>query len=154
MIGREVATKCRELIRSALFKRLYAYTANAARRLGLIKDKLGPRQRAWLNALRSGKYKQCKHYLNNANGFCCLGVLTDLASKDGVEVARRADGTIDGDVLSFEVKKWSGMAFINGESQNDKLPILTNLNDRDGCTFYQIADVIESHPEAYFIERK
>jgi hypothetical protein len=29
----------------------------------------------WLNALRSGEYKQGKGYLFDGTGFCCLGVL-------------------------------------------------------------------------------
>lgn len=40
----------------------------------------------WIKALRSGKYKQGKGYLRtNKNEFCCLGVLCDLAAKDGGE---------------------------------------------------------------------
>jgi hypothetical protein len=37
----------------------------------------------WIKALRSGKYKQTIGSLRNSKGFCCLGVLCDLASKDG-----------------------------------------------------------------------
>jgi hypothetical protein len=45
----------------------------------------------WLDALRSGEYKQAKEMLAKVNpeteeveGFCCLGVLCDLAVKEGV----------------------------------------------------------------------
>ena len=34
--------------------------------------------RKWVEALRSGKYKQGKISLQNANGFCCLGVACDI----------------------------------------------------------------------------
>ena len=37
----------------------------------------------WVKALRSGEYKQTKDSLKNRGGFCCLGVLCDLAAKDG-----------------------------------------------------------------------
>lgn len=37
----------------------------------------------WIAALRSGKYKQTKAALRDSKGFCCLGVLCDLAAKDG-----------------------------------------------------------------------
>lgn len=37
----------------------------------------------WLTALRSGKYQQTQHRLKRDNSFCCLGVLCDLAVKDG-----------------------------------------------------------------------
>ena len=36
----------------------------------------------WVAALRSGEYKQTRGYLSNSNGFCCLGVLCDLHSKE------------------------------------------------------------------------
>lgn len=32
----------------------------------------------WLEALRSGKYKQGQTFLRQANRYCCLGVLCDL----------------------------------------------------------------------------
>lgn len=32
----------------------------------------------WCEALRSGKYQQGRRHLNNANMFCCLGVLIDI----------------------------------------------------------------------------
>lgn len=38
----------------------------------------------WLTALRSGEYKQGTGALRNGNAFCCLGVLCDLAAKQGV----------------------------------------------------------------------
>jgi len=31
----------------------------------------------WVAELRSGKYKQTKHYLRTQNGYCCLGVACD-----------------------------------------------------------------------------
>ena len=43
----------------------------------------------WLTALRSGEYQQGKGYLkldypNGSVGYCCLGVLTNIASQLGV----------------------------------------------------------------------
>ena len=35
-------------------------------------------KRKWLEALRSGKYKQGNTFLNRNNKFCCLGVLADI----------------------------------------------------------------------------
>lgn len=37
----------------------------------------------WIAKLRSGEYLQAKNRLTNRVGFCCLGVVCDLASKDG-----------------------------------------------------------------------
>lgn len=41
----------------------------------------------WIKALRSGDYEQTDGQLKNeySNSFCCLGVLCDLAAKDGGE---------------------------------------------------------------------
>jgi hypothetical protein len=36
----------------------------------------------WLEALRSGQYKQTKYSLKNEKGFCCLGVLCDIYSQE------------------------------------------------------------------------
>lgn len=44
--------------------------------------------RRWIAALRSGKYKQGRHYLRSkTDHFCCLGVLCDLYYPDGWEDA-------------------------------------------------------------------
>jgi hypothetical protein len=40
-----------------------------------IKDK-------WVAALRSGEYSQTSSYLHDGKGFCCLGVLTDIYTKE------------------------------------------------------------------------
>jgi predicted nucleotidyltransferase len=36
----------------------------------------------WINALRSGEYKQGKGCLYNGESFCCLGVLFDIMTKE------------------------------------------------------------------------
>lgn len=38
----------------------------------------------WVAALRSGEYKQATGRLRTPEGWCCLGVLTDLAIKKGL----------------------------------------------------------------------
>lgn len=40
-------------------------------------------RRAWVKALRSGKYKQAVGSLQNDEGFCCLGVACDVYLKSG-----------------------------------------------------------------------
>lgn len=32
----------------------------------------------WIDALRSGEYRQCSHALRKEDSYCCLGVLADL----------------------------------------------------------------------------
>lgn len=38
----------------------------------------------WISALRSGEYPQAKDALKTPSGYCCLGVLCELAVADGV----------------------------------------------------------------------
>lgn len=52
----------------------------------------------WLGALRSGEYAQTRRTLRDGTDegsdyFCCLGVLCDLAVKEGVLPEPRKDGT-------------------------------------------------------------
>lgn len=42
-------------------------------------------KKKWIDALRSGEYKQGKSFLQKHNLFCCLGVLCDLHSKENDE---------------------------------------------------------------------
>lgn len=34
-------------------------------------------KKAWIKALRSGEYKQCRNKLKDGESYCCLGVLND-----------------------------------------------------------------------------
>lgn len=38
----------------------------------------------WTEALRSGEYEQARGYLRTDNGYCCLGVLCEVAVKNKV----------------------------------------------------------------------
>ena len=40
-------------------------------------------KRKWIKALRSGKYRQIKDALEYKGGYCCLGVLRDVAKTGG-----------------------------------------------------------------------
>lgn len=47
---------------------------------------------AWLTALRSGDYDQTTEYLNRVSGgFCCLGVLCDLAERANIVTSSVVD---------------------------------------------------------------
>lgn len=107
----------------------------------------------WTAALRSGEYKQGYGTLSRDNEFCCLGVLCDLAVKEGVTELTNWE-TIDGAlvydqetaVLPFSVRKWaeidqaqgvfSGAEQINGAA-------LSELNDSGKFSFNKIADLID-----------
>lgn len=100
----------------------------------------------WLEALRSGKYKQGTGALRYGDAFCCLGVLCDV-SKQGTWLpidnvydpdAYRfvtPDGSDARGVLSLPMKEWSSL----GHELSHKL---ISMNDA-GHSFAEIADVIE-----------
>jgi hypothetical protein len=115
----------------------------------------------WTAALRSGEYPQTTGALNRARayeeapaGFCCLGVLCELAAEDGVVKHRTyseiltgytADGMdyIETSILPDAVREWAGLDSRYGlEIDREKDVTLTTLND-DGKSFAQIADLIE-----------
>lgn len=117
----------------------------------------------WVAALRSGEYKQGKGFLNiNDNEFCCLGVLCELAVKEGVIPPATFIGKescikkygMDGSfvditgVLPRIVKEWAGMHSTNGafrtNSTDLKFTSLATLND-EGWSFQKISNLIEEN---------
>lgn len=103
-------------------------------------------KQAWVEALRSGKYKQGRHSLREGNCYCCLGVLTDLyAKKHNLKWEGRGPGRSQRcflgclATLPMAVVEWAGTASDN-PSVADKQ--LTTLND-EGVSFEDIADLIE-----------
>lgn len=108
----------------------------------------------WMKALRSGKYRQGKNYLANAKGeYCCLGVLCDLAEKEGVVTSTKNRRPVYeviqyGEEIYFlpeKVMEWAGIKHQCGEYSTGHQH-LAGHND-NGNTFKQIADIIEAHVE-------
>lgn len=107
----------------------------------------------WLDALRSGQYEQTRGNLRNKQGFCCLGVLCDLYSKEtqtewgnesldfrGVKAFLGEYATLPGEVM-----KWAGLEESNPTFKVDEFSChvsLACLNDY-GDDFEKIAKVIE-----------
>lgn len=112
----------------------------------------------WLAALRSGEYQQGKGSLRGKNNeFCCLGVLCDIAVKNGViPEPRLVKGSTvyqyGGIGELFEtlhlpktVQEWAELPNSNPRVESKTLfrgGTLAYLNDQ-GATFEQIADLIE-----------
>lgn len=112
----------------------------------------------WICALRSGEYVQGAHRLQSASGlFCCLGVLTDMAIKEGIgrwDYSRyhptfiADDGQEDTNFLPAAVAEWAGVqsaAGRYGESEHSE-DYLATRNDM-GMSFEAIADLIDAHRE-------
>jgi hypothetical protein len=99
----------------------------------------------WLDALRSGNYHQTQGRLRDTEGFCCLGVLCDLYTKekglnwDEYPVENGYRLYDESCTLPEQVMNWSGL-----EETNPTLieADLARLND-DGFGFSDIADLIE-----------
>jgi hypothetical protein len=125
----------------------------------------------WVNALRSGDYEQGQGALRNLDGqYCCLGVLCDLYDKHRMEdFGAESSWTVDTvslneyisvldssevGVPANEVVDWAGLPDNNpevlvdlkdevgGEAYQCELPI-AELNDDQGLTFNELADIIE-----------
>lgn len=124
-----------------------------------VKDK-------WVAALLGGEYKQTRGYLRTSEGFCCLGVLCDLASKEGVGHWGEEGEEIDSDIettnstakhfvsridrrdstawtLPNAVRIWAGMLSHTGDIFDTDL---AKEND-SGRTFEDLACVIEGNWE-------
>lgn len=81
----------------------------------------------WVEALRSGEYKQCKGTLFDGVAYCCLGVLCKVAGRDG------------------DWRAWSFQPFLQGAHglTRAQAEACADLNDGDGKTFAEIAEYIE-----------
>ena len=105
----------------------------------------------WVAALRSGDYKQHQGGLANdkRTRHCCLGVLCELAIKDGVEMEvgpcyDGARGTYYAEAagaLPDMVREWAGVGLAHGLLNGGVS--LTSLNDEMKYDFGRIADIIE-----------
>lgn len=106
------------------------------------------RQR-WIEALRSGKYKQGKHALRRvyagSDEFCCLGVLCDVAHPDAwrdandqryTEFIDPADKRPYGAMPPMSISEAAGIL----EDQDT----LANWNDLGIFSFAEIADKLEA----------
>lgn len=109
----------------------------------------------WVEALRSGMYDQGKEALNHEQCFCCLGVLCEVAIKDGLQLEKAnelSEGKLTGAVvydgayctLPSSVMEWAGIRDQYGKFNAKKMKSLVRLND-NGMSFDGIADVIEKN---------
>lgn len=112
--------------------------------------------REWVQALRSGNYKQGKRFLHSvADEYCCLGVVCELAIKHGIigpSVLQDTGPSYGyGNLGCYagapgEVMDWIKLKDSIGQFDHG---CLAHLNDA-GKTFNEIADIIESEPKGLF----
>jgi len=105
-------------------------------------DKLPTEFKAkWIEALRSGKYKQGKSVLYNKdnNTYCCLGVAGSVAGMNCDDL--NAGTFFYMTHLKRDVKNLPKILY-----KFDKVPaILIRMNDRQDKSFNEIADYIEEN---------
>ena len=91
----------------------------------------------WIAALRSGNYNQARHCLKNykSRGYCCLGVLEELARPASRQLAKKNDGRSRGGYLSKMVTESTGV-------RRRYQRVLARMND-GGRSFGEIVDYIE-----------
>lgn len=125
----------------------------------------------WVDALRSGEYEQGEGVLAEDGRYCCLGVLCEVAIKDGVPLKRVDQGehymstlygvgiNLESHILPSVVTDWAGLNSDNplvsvvvfaGDEEDIDVWLtynegmsLAEFNDNYG-TFEDIADQIES----------
>ena len=93
----------------------------------------------WIEALRSGEYRQARGTLRTQDGrFCCLGVACEISGIDKWE--------FNGNSYSYD-HNYSGMSArvcdhigfpLSGQGR------LIQMNDNQGATFQEIADYLET----------
>lgn len=113
--------------------------------------------RKWVEALRSGKYKQTRKGLRDAMGFCCLGVACEVAIANGVPLVVGTPNRIDSVWWSYDetasslpgkVSDWLGLS--GSYAVNPILDVsgkdrrASDLNDIDLADFTTIANCIEA----------
>lgn len=119
------------------------------------KQTLGPIQRKWIEALRSGKYKQGRALLCGAEGYCCLGIACEVLESPRTVVGRvtsfRGHDAFPHRTDAERLKLRSTSGLIVGGPMLRGKDWLAGAND-EGATFSEIADFIEANPAAVFTE--
>lgn len=110
----------------------------------------------WIDALESGEYAQTREKLRDNEGYCCLGVLCDIWSKESNrgswgENDLQGDFLVDGKVKGYipkEVKEWLGIEITNTDPfcvyrGTIEETSLIDMNDSGRKNFKEIATAIK-----------
>lgn len=114
-------------------------------------SELGPNQRKWIEALRSGRYEQGRSALCDSGRYCCLGVGCEVLE---VEKNQRPYSNLirfgkqdRADFAPTELMDLLGLRYSSGTGKDGR--DLADMNDR-GLSFSEIADAIEADPSNWF----
>lgn len=100
----------------------------------------------WIDALRSGEYTQGYEQLQSAEGYCCLGVLCKINIP--LEKQELLWGYLYGATPKDQSNTLQWIRDVNFEMWTKTNHSFSQLNDIDGATFDEIADLIQ----LYYIE--
>lgn len=100
----------------------------------------------WVEALRSGEYKQTKFQLRKDDSFCCLGVLCNLHAQAHPEfAAEQKNPEIYGEQRNFPptvVEQWAFKSTTSSKDIHYAVVKLAQMNDKT-ASFKAIAKYIE-----------
>ena len=119
-----------------------------------IKPKLSKNATKWVEALRSGKFKQTKGILKYQDAFCGLGVACEVYRKTRKKgFITWVNYTILGSAgtLPLQVQKWLGLKNEYARTDKGTIQSVTALND-NGASFSKIADFIEQNADSLFVK--
>lgn len=88
----------------------------------------------WIDALRSGKYKQTDKAFRDCNGFCAMGVLYDVDDPSGWYAV---SGRVEKNQYNIKSSSYYGYDYTHYNE-------ITTMNDL-GKSFEEIADYIEKN---------
>ena len=104
----------------------------------------------WVEALRSGKYKQGRGQLNSENRYCCLGVLCEVFIAEGGalnvrHLARVTEYNGEATYPPAAVLQWAGICSIAGQasSAEHSVAAVNDMSFIDGFT--SSIEYIEKH---------
>lgn len=116
----------------------------------------------WVSKLTSGEYSQTTGTLNAGDGYCCLGVLCEIAVEDGIVIktvgssgravytSKVNQSDVSADILPYDVVAWAGLNDTNPDVtyfDSNGLQLddnLAELND-NGMKFEEIAKLIDEN---------
>ncbi len=120
------------------------------------KFKLGPNQRKWVRALKSGRYKKTTGKLESDGRYCCLGVgcrIFRIPIEQDDSVA--PDDLIDKLALNGECGDFSCEELEGRTLSMDGKCSLAEVNDEiESKRFEKVIEVIEKYPEIIFKKSK
>ncbi len=111
-------------------------------------------QEAWLKALESGEYRQCRKSMTHGGAYCCLAVACEVLNlpKDKHGDFIDANGTAPvAAIEAMRLRSDIGSFYFEAPIGQVSASSLAGAND-DGATFSEIAAFIRSNPTAVFVE--